>query len=230
MQKEESDNLDVIIKNTNAVALQAIQKEINLEALIQKEEEERVEREKRELILKIEEERKRKDCVLKAIKERELENQYNINARKAQETIESIKRDTAQEVLIKRSKLQDRIKKIRENAEREKNKLKQKLQSVRYSIADEINSHYKKGDINKCIMAMENEKRRNDYCISTFSEDFSDLNYCRKTSEFCTFCCNTEISEIYLPARQECYTKVCVVVPPPSEDPTGKWVWHDSSK
>lgn len=228
-EQDEKENLDVIIKNTNKVALQAIQKEINLETLIQKEEEERIEREKREILIKIEEEQKKKQCVLRAIKQRELENQYNINARKAKETIESIKKETAQQVLIKRSKLQEKIKKIRDNAEREKNKLKQQLQTVRYSIAEEIGSHYKKGDMKKCIMAMENDKRRNDYCVASFSDDFNDLSYCRKTTEFCTFCCDNEISEMYLPERQDCYAKVCVILPVPAEENTGKWVWHEKN-
>lgn len=209
--------------------MQAIQKEINLEALIQKEEEERIAREKAEILLSIEKEKQKKECVLKAIKERELENQYNLNAQKAKETIESIKRETAQQVLIKRSQLTEKIRRIRENAEREKNKLKQQLQTVRFSIADEIGSHYKKGDVNKCVLAMDNSKRRNDYCIATFSDDFNDLSYCKKTSEFCTFCCDTEFSELYLTERQDCYAKTCVKAPAPDAEDGGKWVWHDKN-
>lgn len=217
-----------MIKQTNGVALQAIQKEINLEALIQKEEEERIAREKAEILISIEKEKQKKECVLKAIKERELENQYNLNAQKAKETIESIKRETAQQVLIKRSQLTEKIRRIRENAEREKNKLKQQLQTVRFSIADEIGSHYKKGDVNKCVLAMDNAKRRNDYCIATFSDDFNDLNYCKRTSEFCTFCCDSEFSDLYLSERQDCYAKTCVR-PMPEAEEGGKWIWHDKN-
>lgn len=201
---------------------------MNLEALIQKEEEERIAREKAEILISIEKEKQKKECVLKAIKERELENQYNLNAQKAKDTIESIKRETAQQVLIKRNQLTEKIRRIRENAEREKNKLKQQLQTVRFSIADEIGSHYKRGDANKCIMAMDNSKRRNDYCIATFSDDFNDLSYCKKTSEFCTFCCDTEFSELYLSERQDCYAKTCVK-PASEAEEGGKWVWHEKN-
>ena len=228
-EREDRNNVDTLIKSTNGIALQAIQKEINLEALIQKEEEERIEREKAEILISIEKEKQKKQCVLKAIKERELENQYNVNAQKAKDTIENIKRETAQQVLIKRNQLQERIKHIRENAEREKNKLKQQLQTVRYSIADEIGSHYKKGDVNKCVLSMENSKRRSDYCVSTFSEDFTDLNYCKNTSEFCTFCCDTEFSELYLTERQNCYAKTCIRPVPEAEKNDGKWIWHDNN-
>jgi hypothetical protein len=227
-QALEKNNEEYIIKNTNGIALQVIEKEINLEALIQKEEEERIEREKAEILLNIEKEKKKKECVLKAIKERELENQYNLNAQKAKESIETIKRETAQQVLMRRNKLQNRIRKIREYAERDKNKLKQELQNVRYSIASEIGSHYKKGDINKCLLAMDNTKRRNDYCIANFSEVFNDLNYCRNTSEFCTFCCDNEFSDLYMNERQKCYSKTCIItIKPPVTEDGGKWVWHE---
>jgi len=230
IERQDRENVDTLIKQTNGVALQAIQKEINLEALIQKEEMERLEREKAEIRISIEKEKQKKECVMKAIKERELENQYNLNAQKAKETIESIKRETAQQVMIKRSQLQKKIRKIRENAEREKNKLKQQLQTVRMSIADEIGSRYKKGDINKCILAMDNTKKRNDYCVATFPDDFNDLSYCKNTSEFCTFCCETEFSEFFLEDRKDCYSRTCTRAEPQQEPENGgKWMWHENA-
>ena len=229
-KKEEKEQMVVLVKKTNGIALQAIQKELNLEAMIQKEEEEKIEREKGEIIANIEKERKKKQCVLNAIRERELENQYNLHASEAQKTIQSIKKETAQQVLIRRNALNGKLRLIRQKAEREKNKLKQKLQGVRNSIADEIGNKYKKGDINKCLIAMENTKHRNDYCIAHFAEDLSDLQYCRDTTEFCNFCCDSEISEMYTKDRQDCYTKVCNAIPLPRRgditDLSGKWVFE----
>jgi len=229
-KKDEKDQMVVLVKKTNGIALQAIQKELNLEAMIQKEEEEKIEREKAEILANIEKERKKKECVLKAIRERELENQYNLHATEAEKTIQNIKKETAQQVLIKRNALNSKLRLIRMKAEREKNKLKQKLQGVRNSIADEIGDKYRKGDINKCLVAMENTKHRNDYCIAHFAEDLSDLQYCRDTTDFCTFCCDTEISDLYLTDRQTCYTKVCNALPTPKmdniNDLSGKWVFE----
>merc|ERR1712166_939705 len=45
-KKEEKETMVVLVKKTSGIALQAIQKELNLEAMIQKEEEEKIEREK----------------------------------------------------------------------------------------------------------------------------------------------------------------------------------------
>ena len=229
-KKEEKDQMIVLVKKTNGIALQAIQKELNLEAMIQKEEELKIEREKAEILANIEKERKKKDCVMKAIRERELENQYNLHAVEAQKQIQTIKKQTAQQVLIRRSALNSKLRLIRQKAEREKNKLKQKLAGVRNAIADEIGNKYKKGDINKCLVAMENTKHRNDYCIAHFAEDLSDLQYCRDTTDFCTFCCESEISDMYMKDRQMCITKVCNALPTAKNndinDLSGKWVFE----
>jgi hypothetical protein len=219
-----------LVKKTNGIALQAIQKELNLEAMIQKEEEEKLEREKAEILANIEKEKKKKECVMKTIRERELENQYNLHAMEAERTIQNIKKETAQQVLLRRNALNNKLRLIRQRAEREKNKLRQQLQGLRFSIADEIGNKYKRGDINKCLVAMENQKHRRDYCIAHFSDDLSDLQYCKDTSEFCNFCCDTEISEMYLKDRQQCYSKVCNSLPLPKKtdinDLSGKWVFE----
>jgi hypothetical protein len=231
-KKNEKAKMVSLVKKTNGIALQAIQKELNLEAMIEKEEEEKIEREKAEILANIEAERKKKDCVMKAIRERELENQYNLHAVETERTIQNIKKQTAQQVLIRRNELNNKLRLLRMKAEREKNKLKQQLQGVRISIADEIGNKYKKGDVNKCVIAMENIKHRNDYCISHFSDDLSDLQYCRDTSDFCTFCCDSEFSEMYVTERQTCYTKVCNVIPKIDKnnyDLSGKWVYESNA-
>jgi len=63
---------------TNQVAMQAIQKELSLEDMIQQEEEEKEQENERELTLQVEEEKDKEACLLKQIKEKELEDQYNI--------------------------------------------------------------------------------------------------------------------------------------------------------
>ena len=126
-KKDEKEKMVVLVKKTNNIALQAIQKEMNLEVMIQREEEEKIEREKQEIQANIEKERKKRECVMKSIKERELENQYNLHASEAQKQIQNIKKQTAQQVMIRRNALNSKLRLIRQKAEREKAKLKQKL-------------------------------------------------------------------------------------------------------
>merc|ERR1712151_1449476 len=118
-KQAEKEQMVVLVKKTNGVALQAIQKEMNLEAMIQREEE-----------AKIEKEKKKRQCVMKTIKERELENQYNLHAAEAQKQIQNIKKETAQQVLIRRNALNSKLRLIRQKAEREKNKMKAQLNGL----------------------------------------------------------------------------------------------------
>lgn len=205
----EKDELKSIVKKTNNVALQALQKEISLEQMIQQEEEERIKSEEEQLKKTIENEKKKKECVLKAIKERELENQYNTQAKEIEQTINSIKQETAQQVLIRRNNLKKIIEKLRQKHTLKKNKLQQELQNVKISIASEIGRHYKKGDLEICQAAASDSKKRNEYCSSSFADDPANLNYCKTTEEFCNFCCESEISELFVDERIKCIKTVC---------------------
>lgn len=191
------------------MALQALQKEMTLEQMIQKEEEERIKSEEEELKKNIENEKKKKECVLKAIKERELENQYNIQAKEIEQTINNIKQETAQQVLLRRNNLKKIIEKLRQKHDLKKNKLKQELQTVKISIANEIGKHYKKGDTQKCLIAVESKKKRSEYCMANFGEDITNINYCKSTPDFCSYCCENEISELFADERLKCSKEVC---------------------
>ncbi len=189
--------------------MQALQKEIGLEQMIQHEEEERIKSEEEQLKKTIENEKKKKECVLKAIKERELENQYNTQAKEIEQTINNIKQETAQQVLFRRNNLKKIIERLRQKHDLNKNKLQQELQSVKISIASEIGKHYKKGDIEKCQASANDSNKRNEYCVSSFSEDPANLNYCKTAEDFCNFCCENEISELFVDERIKCKKSVC---------------------
>lgn len=195
--EEDSKDLSSIVTKTNDVALKALQKEMNLEQMIQQEEEERIKKEEEELKKTIDNEKKKKDCVLKVLKERELENQYNIQAKEIEQTIQTIKQETAQQVLIRRNNLKKIIEKLRKKHELKKNKLQQELQSVKISIAGEIGKHYKRGDTERCRAAIQDKAQKNSYCESTFKDDLATQKYCKTTTEFCIFCCETEVSQIF---------------------------------
>lgn len=165
--------------------------------MIQKEEEERIILEEEEIKKNIENEKKKKDCVLKVIKERELENQYNIQAKEIEQTINTIKQETAQQVLIRRNNLKKIIEKLRKKHEFKKNKLQQELQTVKISIANELGKHYKKGDIEKCKVAIQDSKKKNKYCSCAFPDDIMNKESCETTPDFCSYCCENEFSELF---------------------------------
>ena len=210
-KKAESANTDIssLVKETHSIAMKAIQKEGSIEELIKQEAEEKNNAEEVKLRIMIEDERKKQSCVIKAIKEKELENQMQEKAKEIKDTIATIKSEAAAQVLMKRFNLKKIISQINKKAELKRNKLRQELQNVRMTTAGELGKAYKKGDVGKCIKASSNAKSRNDYCIATFSEDFAQLEYCRNTDEFCENCCQAQFGEMMSNEKDECMKKVC---------------------
>lgn len=198
-----------VIKQTHTTALKAIQKETNLEELIKQEAEEKNKQEEIAIRKQIEMEKKKQSCVAKAIREKELENQMQEKAKEISETVKEIKSEAAAQVLRKRQNLKKLINEINKKAELKRNKLRQQLAQVRMSMASDLGKAYKKGDSAKCKKAMGNMKTRNDYCIATFSDDFAQLDYCRKTDDFCETCCQAEFGEMMSGEKDECLKKIC---------------------
>jgi hypothetical protein len=230
-----------VIAQTNQVALQAIQKEMNLEQMIKHEEDELEAREEKEIIFKIEEERKKGECLAMKIKEKALENQYNLKAIETEQEAKKIKEETAQQILVKRNQLNDMLKKQRDNAKKKRMKLKQKLLDVRLEMATEMSKANKKGEISKCQQSVQSKVDRQTYCSVNFAEDYASYTTCNEGNldEFCTMCCDSEFGEFYQNDRNECYKKICAVVElktsPFSQNnnqvlnpaTNGKWVWQE---
>ena len=201
--------MGIIEKQTTTTAMKAIQKELNIEDLIKQEEEERNRKEELKIKMQIDLEMKKKQCVIKAIKEKKLENEQIAKTFETKKRIESIRESAAAEVLKRRNKLKETIDKIRKRSEMKRNNLNQRLFEVRTSIASEIGKAYKKGDKNKCVVANDSSKKRNNYCIANYSEDFSFLNYCKSSDDFCEICCNNEFGDMHEDEKENCLKEVC---------------------
>jgi hypothetical protein len=226
VEKDEANQMDKVIKTTNQVALQAIQKELNLEAMIKQEESEREQKEELDMLKKIEEEKKKTECFMKAIKERELENQYNLRAKEAEDEISSIKQAASQQVLIRRSQLKNQIVQMRKKAQRRKAKLAKELLSVRNVMAETMGKVSKKGDISRCTTALKSQNDKNNYCQANYPEDYNGLQNCKEADEFCTLCCDNEFGELNVNDRQSCYKAVCTAE---KSSASGKWTWQDGA-
>jgi len=214
-EETEEIKLKSTIKKTNKVALQAIQKELNLEELIKQEEIEREKREEQMMLKKIEEEKRKSDCLMRAIKEKQLENQYNLKQMETAEAIQNIKKAAIQEVQTRRNNLKKLIIDMRSKQKRKTNSLSQKLQAVRYEMAKQMGIAYKKGDSTNCEKikkGVEDEQRkemRKHYCVANFSEDFVNYQNCLDGEDFCHMCCDNEFGDFYIGEREKCYKKAC---------------------
>ena len=236
IEHEEEQKIESQISTTNKVALQAIQKELNLEALVRQEEMEREKKEETVMMEKIEEEKKKSECLMKAIKERQLENQFNIRAKEAEEQVKDIKKVAADQVQIRRSMLKTQIKEMRKKYQHNREKLSQQLSTVRLQMADTMNKVYKKGDSNRCREGLGNKQSQVTYCQANFMDDYSQLENCKEGEDFCRVCCDNEFGEMNMNDREECYRSLCQTNGNSNLSPTeavkkagknGRWIWQN---
>ena len=222
----EEQKLDNDVKITNSVALQAITRELNLEEMIRKEEEAREKREEMEMMKNIEIEKQKNECMLKIIKEKEIESQYNLKAKEAQDKINAIKETATRQVLDKRNQLKDQIKKMRSQANRKRAALDAQMQTVRFGTAQMMGQVYKQGNIEKCKTAITTTANRNNYCTASFVEDFNNLANCKEGEDFCITCCDFEFGTMHMNERQNCYKQTCPIKTV-SDASQGRWIWQN---
>lgn len=90
-------------------SFKAIEKEEMLERLIEKEEVKKEEEENSEMQLQIQKEEKKRECLQRAIKEKQLEDQFNINKLRFIEKIKEIQTDAKKEIARKRDEIRKKI-------------------------------------------------------------------------------------------------------------------------
>jgi len=229
VQKKEEEDLKAVVKNTNKIALQAIQKELNLEAMIKSEEADREQREELEMMKAIEQEKKKSECLLKAIKQRQMENQYNLRAKAAEAEIAGIKQAATQQVSIRRSQLKNQIADMRKKYKRRKSALSQQLMGVRNVMAQNMGKAYKKGNAQKCLDAQATPAAKTTYCSANYPDDYSQLQSCNDGDDFCMLCCDNEFGDMFVKERQACYASACPKAGDTPGNPAGRWIWQTHS-
>jgi len=170
---------------------------------------------------------------MKAIKEKQLENQYNLRQKETLEAISNIKKAAIMEVQVRRNNLKKIIEEMRKKQKRKTSGLSQKLQSVRYEMAQQMGKAYKKGDAGNCekigfgTESQEKKQMRKHYCVANFSEDFVKYQDCLEGDDFCHMCCDSEYGEFYIGERENCYKSACIKnsAPEPVKQ-DGRWIWQ----
>jgi len=229
VKKNDDKDIKVQMAKQNNLAMQAIQKELSLEDMVKREEEEKEQLAEKEMLQEIDNEKHKHDCLVKAIKEKELEDQYNVKTLAAEQQLQSIRDQAAKEVTIKRSELKSAVLKMRKRAERKKAQLAQQLQAVRYAMADDMNNMYKDGDMNKCKIGMQSTQNRDTYCGVNFPDNYLKFSNCKSEDEdFCPLCCENEFGDMHMDKRQVCIDTLCTVAAPLPEG--GRWVWAGNNK
>lgn len=230
-QKEEELNIKSKVDQTQAMTLLAMQKENKLEQLLEKEEKLREKDEENLLEKQFQAEVKKKEVLMKSIKEKELEEQFNISKENAIIAIEKLKAEAKNAIIKKRNDIKNRISQMRLKAERRKAAIKSKILSLRSETAQQIQWYSKKGDMNRCFIPnpsakglpadhpkahlIENKSFNEQltiidvYCTAAFANNVGKFMECKQPESFCFVCCEGEFGQMHLSDRERCYNQRC---------------------
>ena len=86
-----------------------MRKELDLERMLEKEEQQKEDEEMVELVQQVEIEKKKDECLIKAIKQKEMEDQFNLARSQTETRIEQLKQEAKQQIIIKRNELKSKI-------------------------------------------------------------------------------------------------------------------------
>ena len=194
------------VDNVRKISITAIEKEHRLEDLLEKEEESREEEENILLSKQIETEKKKEECLMKAIKEKEIENQYNIAKVNAEHAIEKITEETKRQITIQRENIARKIIEMRNKQKRKKAQLKSEILTIRTQIAKKLQTISRSGDKTVCIKAMKDDNEKDKYCSTHFADNYIKFSDCNNKESFCYVCCESEYGDLHIYERDLCYT------------------------
>ncbi len=212
-EKEEELQIKKQVDNTQSMTFLAMQKEMKLEALLQKEEELREKEDEVNLDTQLKQEEKKKDILMKSIKEKELEEQFNISRENAKLAIDKIKEEARKNIVKKRDEIKKKINLMRLKSERKKALIKSRIMSMRSETAQKLQLYAKKGVMEKCFLP--NPSKKEDahnievYCAANFTNEMTQFLECKVPETFCYTCCEREFGPVQLVLREKCYNERC---------------------
>jgi len=218
------------IKKMEELGFKVLDKELNIEMMLKKEEKEREGMEIKNLLKKIRLEKTKKECMDKKIKERELEDKKLLDAREGDAEIKKQKKDLQLDLELKRAELKRQIEFMRRRGKRKRAELEQQLQNIKAKMAGNAMKANKKGQIINCRRGKKSKKERLNYCDANFIDDFIKNSDCKTEDQFCYTCCENEFGNMFLRNREECYdmcdeTDKKGKKASSSKITDGKWLW-----
>jgi hypothetical protein len=211
------------MKRVQGTVMKAIKKELNLEELIKKEEQEKVDSTTQELMVKFKYEKHKKKCLKKILKSKEEEDAKNREVKEYSSQIQKLKQDAVSQVQKKRNQLRKKILEIRKKAQRKNRIIEQQIQKIRGSMAEDLMKANKLGDWRICKNARNNTKLVAQYCNNNFVDNFIRNSDCKSPENFCYVCCENEYGNMYIKKRDKCYS-MCDDLSK-KDLASGKWVW-----
>ena len=129
-----------------------------------------------------------------------------------EEAMNNIKTAALREVQNRRTNLKKLITEMREKQRRKEINLANRLQAVKYNMAQKMSVAYKKGNVAHCIKIKKGETKesRRLYCVANFPDNILNFQECNDTEDFCHFCCDNEFGDFNQSERKFCYKESCI--------------------
>lgn len=201
-ENEEKHKLEKKINQFRKMSFSALEKELRLEDLLAKEEELREQKESETLEQTIQQEKKKEQTLIRAIKEKQLENQLNVAKSQAEKAIQEIRKNTQAQILKQRQLIAKKIIEMRQKRKRKNAELKNQILSIRSNIVDRLKSINKNGDKSVCL----DIKNMENYCTKNFADNLFKMTECKVKESFCYACCENEFGELHVLDRDQCYS------------------------
>jgi hypothetical protein len=195
------------ILKTQEVGFKAIQRELNIENMIKKEEKTKEDGELALIEDKIKKEQKKAACIHRNIEEKDLDDDYEERLDAAEE-MERLKKKINLKVDAGRLRIKKLLLDMRKKSKNRKAALMDKLTEVRAKMAKEILLANREGNIQNCIKGKTDVDFRETYCNTNFVEDYVHNTACKSSEDFCYTCCENEFGNAYRIKRNNCY-KMC---------------------
>jgi len=194
------------IKKAKEISQKEVQKELRFEELMEEEELLKHQMQQEELKSEIKNNQKKSDKLLQAIKEKQLEEKYDLAKFKAVETIKKIKEETEKQILLRRFVVKKKFGELRKKNELKKSLLKEQIFNLRGAMAESISKVAKKGDFESCKYNNFQHEfvKIKIYCARNFELEADKYEDCAKEESFCGVCCENEFGELYLTEREIC--------------------------
>jgi hypothetical protein len=212
VENKEEIKLEKKVEEAQAMTLQAIQKELKMEEMLEREEDAKERELEKSIQVQLEQEKKKNECLQKTIKEKILEDQMNLSKSHAEEAIAKIKEEAKKEIMIKRAEMKKRLEIKRLKNRRKITAMQNDIITVRLETAGRVQKIAKVGDENNCFNPTNDPKFKEkieEYCQSNFTDNNAKFMDCINPESFCFVCCESEFGDLHIPEREKCYKDIC---------------------
>jgi hypothetical protein len=230
LTKNEETGATIYAKKVKESSLKAIEKEVKLEQMIENEikeaQNEAIEMKAKEL----EKEKSKLDCLNKAIKEKELENEYNVAQSATEDRIEGLKKQVAQTINTKRERLKSKIARLKKMSSSALKNMEAQIMNVRLEM---VNSLSTKNSFNpeKCrVMVLastedEYQRQRKSYCDERMAADPQDHRRCvsSERNDVIALCCDYETDPSIPDDYKKCIAQAKKSLPESQDDVRFFW-------